>query len=80
MAEEVRAGFASLQNASGELRVVHGYLESKDILVAYRPLCLPVRRVSKDSDRMSFRRICKSMKESASGEAAERLAEVAERY
>lgn len=80
LAEEVRAGFAAVQESSGEMRVVHGYLESKDILAAYRPLCLPVRRTSKDSDKMSFRRTCKMMQEEASGELAERLADVSERY
>jgi hypothetical protein len=80
MAEEVRLGFSSVQEASGEMRVVHGYLESKDILVSYRPLCLPVRRASKDSDRMSFRRTCKRLEESASKEVLERLADVSERY
>lgn len=80
LADEVRAGFAAVRESSGEMRIVHGYLESKDILASYRPLCLPVRRTSKDSDRMSFRRTCKMMSESASGELAERLADVSERY
>lgn len=79
-AEEVKAGFAAVQESSGELRVVHGYLESKDILAAYRPLCLPVRRASKDSDRLSFRRTCKILQEAVSGETAERLAEVVDKY
>ena len=80
LADEVRAGFSSVAEASGEMRVVHGYLESKDILTAYRPLCLPVRRASKDSDRISFRRTCGVLRESTSGAAAERLVEVCERY
>ncbi len=80
LAEEVRAGFSAVQESSGEMRIVHGYLESKDILAAYRPLCLPVRRTSKDSDRMSFRRTCRMLQETASGEMTERLADVSERY
>ena len=80
IAEEVRAGFANVKEASGEMRVVHGYLESKDVLGSYRPLCLPVRRASKDSDRMSFRRTSRMLQESASAEVLERLAEVTERY
>lgn len=80
LADEVKTGFAAVQESSGEMRIVHGYLESKDILAAYRPLCLPVRRASKDSDRMSFRRTCRMLRESASEEVAERLADVSERY
>ena len=80
IAEEVRAGFSSVKEASGEMRVVHGYLESKDILASYRPLCLPVRRASKDSDRMSFRRASRMLQESTSGEVSKRLVDVAERY
>ena len=80
LAEEVRAGFSIVKEASGEMRIVHGYLESKDIFAAYRLLCLPVRRTSKDSDRMSFRRACRTLRESDSGEVVERLADVAERY
>ena len=80
LAEEVRAGFASVKEASGEMRVVHGYLESKDILASYRSLCLPVRRASKDSDRMSFRRTGRVLQESSSAEVSERLVDVAERY
>ena len=80
IADEVRAGFASVQEASGEMRVVHGYLESKDVLASYRPLCLPVRRASKDSDRMSFRRTSRMLQESTSPEVLERLADAVERY
>jgi len=80
IAEEVRAGFSSVKEASGEMRVVHGYLESKDILASYRPLCLPVRRASKDSDRMSFLRASRLLQESTSAEVSERLVEVVERY
>ncbi len=80
IAEEVRTGFASVKEASGEMRVVHGYLESKDILVSYRSLCLPVRRASKDSDRMSFIRTSKVLQESASAEVSERLVDAVERY
>ena len=80
LAQEVKAGFSAVQESSGEMRVVHGYLESKDILDAYRALCLPVRRTSKDSDRMSFRRTCKMLRESDSEEVAERLADASERY
>lgn len=58
LAQEVRIGFEKMKEASGELRVVHGYLESKDMVDAYRSLCLPVRRVYKDSDRISFRKVC----------------------
>jgi hypothetical protein len=80
IADEVRAGFSSVKEASGEMRVVHGYLESKDILGSYRSLCLPVRRASKDSDRMSFRRTTRMLQESASAEVSERLVDVVERY
>lgn len=80
LADEVKAGFAAVQESSGEMRIVHGYLESKDILAAYRPLCLPVRRASKDSDRMSFRRTCRMLKDSVSGELVEHLADVISRY
>jgi len=80
LADEIKAGFRAVQESSGELRVVHGYLESKDILEAYKPLCLPVRRAAKDSDKMSFRRTCKRLEEVASGEVAARLAEVVERW
>jgi hypothetical protein len=80
LAAEVKAGFAAVQESSGEMRVVHGYLESKDILAAYRPLCLPVRRTSKDSDRMSFRRVCTMLQDSVTGDVADRLADVVERY
>jgi len=80
IAEEVRVGFSSVKEASGEMRVVHGYLESKDILASYRSLCLPVRRASKDSDRMSFRRTSRMLQESASAEVLERLVDVVGRY
>lgn len=80
LADEVRAGFAAVKESSGEMRIVHGYLESKDILAAYRPLCLPVKRTSKESDRMSFRRVCAMLQGSVTGELAERLAEVVQRY
>jgi len=76
LAKEVRDGFSAAKEASGELRIVHGYLESKDNLDAYRSLCLPVRRASKDSDRMSFRRACKALAEAESDEIAQRLADV----
>lgn len=80
LAEEVRAGFSSVKEASGEMRVVHGYLESKDILASYRSLCLPVRRASKDTDRMSFLRTTKVLQGSSSEGVSERLADVVERY
>ena len=80
IAEEVRAGFSSVKEASGEMRVVHGYLESKDILVSYRSLCLPVRRAAKESDRMSFRRTIRLLQESSSAEVSDRLVDVVERY
>jgi hypothetical protein len=80
LADEVKVGYSAVQESSGEMRIVHGYLESKDILAAYRPLCLPVRRASKDSDRMSFRRTCRLLKESVSGDLAEQLDDVIARY
>lgn len=80
LAQEVKAGFATVQEASGEMRIVHGYLESKDILASYRPLCLPVRRASKDSDKMSYRRTSRILEGATSPEVTERLAEAVGRY
>ena len=80
MAGEVRAGYAAVKEASGEVRIVRGYLESKDCVAAYRALCLPVRRAYRESDRMSFRRVCSAVRESGSAEIASLASEVAARY
>jgi len=80
LAEEVRTGFREMKEASGELRIVHGYLESKDTVGAYKSLCLPVRRAFKETDRVSFLRTSQVLGESEIGEVKERLAAVVAGY
>jgi hypothetical protein len=80
LADEVRTGFREMKEASGELRVIHGYLESKDTVEAYRALCLPVRRAYKDSDRVSIRHTCEALQKSASGEVLDRVNQVTTGY
>jgi hypothetical protein len=80
LAEEIRTGFREMKEASGELRVVHGYLESKDTVEAYKSLCLPVRRAYKDTDRISFLRTSQLLGESVSAGVKERLAGVVAKY
>ncbi len=80
LAEEVRTGFREMKEASGELRVIHGYLESKDTVGAYRSLCLPVRRAYKDSDRVSLKHTRNELRQSSEPEMPERLSRVAAKY
>lgn len=80
LAQDVRAGFEKIKEASGELRVVHGYLESKDMVEAYRSLCLPVRRAYKESDRVSFRRICAALQQSDTASVLDGVSQAAARY
>jgi len=80
LAEEVRTGFREMKEASGELRIVHGYLESKDTVGAYKSLCLPVRRAFKETDRVSFLRTSQVLGESEIAEVKERLAAVVAGY
>ena len=80
LAEEVRTGFREMKEASGELRIVHGYLESKDTVGAYKSLCLPVRRAFKETDRVSFLRTSQVLGESDIAEVKERLAAVVAGY
>jgi len=80
LAEEVRAGFREMKEASGELRVIHGYLESKDTVEAYRSLCLPVRRAYNDSDRVSLKHARKELRQSSKPEVLERVSQVAAKH
>ncbi len=80
LAEEVRTGFKEMKEASGELRVVHGYLESKDTVGAYKSLCLPVRRAYKETDRVSFMRTCQVLRESEVAGVQDKLAAVMAGY
>ncbi|UCD23344.1 MAG: hypothetical protein JSW51_09845, partial [Gemmatimonadota bacterium] len=80
LAKEVRAGFKEMKEASGELRVVHGYLESKDTVGAYRSLCLPVRRAYKDSDRVSLRHTRIELGQSSDTAVLERVSQVTLKY
>ena len=80
LADEVRAGFRQMKEASGELRVVHGYLESKDTVEAYRSLCLPVRRAYKDTDRVSIRHTCEALRQSESADVLSRVQQAAQAY
>jgi hypothetical protein len=80
LAEEVRTGFREMKEASGELRIIHGYLESKDTVGAYKSLCLPVRRAYKETDRVSFLRTSQVLGESEVPEVKERLAAVVAGY
>ncbi|UCG86085.1 MAG: hypothetical protein JSW71_19610 [Gemmatimonadota bacterium] len=80
LAQEVRAGFEKMKEASGELRVVHGYLESKDMVDAYRSLCLPVRRAYNESDRVSFRKVCVALRQSTVASVLEGVSQAVTRY
>ena len=80
LAEEVRTGFREMKEASGELRVVHGYLESKDTVRAYRSLCLPVRRAYNDSDRVSIKHTRAELTQSSRPEVSARVSDAATRY
>ena len=80
LADEVRAGFREMKEASGELRVIHGYLESKDTVEAYRSLCLPVRRAYKDTDRVSIRHTCEALRKSESAELTGRVDQATKAY
>jgi hypothetical protein len=80
LAEEIRTGFTQMKEASGELRVVHGYLESKDTVGAYKSLCLPVRRAYKQTDRVSFARTSQLLGESEVAEVQARLAAIVTGY
>lgn len=80
LAAEVRAGFSKMKEISGELRVVGGYLESKDALEAYRPLCIPVRRAYRETDRISFARVLRLLQEMSRHDLSERLTEVEAAY
>jgi hypothetical protein len=80
LAQEVRAGFEKMKEASGELRVVHGYLESKDMVEAYRSLCLPVRRAYNESDRISFRKVCAALQLSTEARVVDGLSQAVSRY
>jgi hypothetical protein len=80
LAEEIRTGFREMKEASGELRVIHGYLESKDTVEAYKSLCLPVRRAYKETDRVNFLRTSQLLGESISAGVKERLAAVVAKY
>jgi hypothetical protein len=80
LADEVRTGFREMKEASGELRVVHGYLESKDTVGAYRSLCLPVRRAYHDSDRVSIKHARAELKQSSRPGVSARVSSAATRY
>lgn len=57
LADEVRKAQLAIKEASGEMRIVGGYLESKDSVATYKVLCLPVRRAYLESDRVSMTRV-----------------------
>ena len=80
LADEVRAGFREMKEASGELRVIHGYLESKDTVGAYRFLCLPVRRAYNDSDRVSLKHARNELRQSSKPEVLEQVAQVVAKH
>ncbi len=73
LAAEVRAGFSKMKEISGELRIVGGYIESKDALEAYRSLCIPVRRAYRETDRVSFVRVLRLLRELERPDFVERL-------
>ncbi len=57
LADEVRKAQVAIKEASGEMRIVGGYLESKDAVATYKILCLPVRRAYLARDRVCLTRV-----------------------
>ena len=80
IADEMRAALDRVKVVSGELRVVDGYLESKDAVEHYRALCLPVRRIYRESDRASFTRVVELLRGVGSPEIIGRLERVVASY
>jgi hypothetical protein len=76
LAQEVRNALPTVREAGGAVRVVGGYLESRSVLQSYRPLCLPVRRTYRRSDRASFVRVCGIVERVADGRMSDRVASV----
>jgi hypothetical protein len=80
LAADARNGLEKIRARNGNLRMVGGYVESGDILEAYRPLCIPVRRAYRDSDRASFVRVCRLLEAAGRSDVASRLSELTARY
>ena len=54
LAADVREGLVRVRSGGGHVHMEAGYVESDDVLEAYKALCIPVRRAYRDSDRASF--------------------------
>jgi len=80
LAADARTGLEKVKAKGGDLRMVSGYVESGDILEAYRPLCIPVRRAYRDTDRASFVRVCRLLEAVGGSDVAAQLPEVSARY
>ncbi len=80
LAADARAGLEHVKAKGGDLRMVRGYVESGDILESYRPLCIPVRRAYRDSDRASLVRVCRLLESVADPAVTSQLPELIARY
>jgi hypothetical protein len=58
LAKEARASLEQVKSAAADPRMVGRYVETGNVLETYKPLCIPVRRAYRDSDRASFARVC----------------------
>jgi hypothetical protein len=80
LAADAKDGLAGVMSGVGDLHMEGGYVESDNVLEAYRPLCIPVRRAYRDSDRASFTRVSRVLGDVAGNLLADRLRPVADRY
>lgn len=80
IAADVRSLLAEIGESAGDTRVVGGYLDTSDVLEAYRPLCIRVRRVCTESDRVSLLRTCKVVTEVGSEAHRNRATKIAACY
>lgn len=80
LAADARTGLEQARGAASDVRMVGGYVETGNILEAYKPLCIPVRRAYRDSDRASYARVSQLLGEVGGEPVARSLAQLTAKY
>ena len=80
LAEEAREGLTRARGGASDVRMVGGYVETGNILEAYKPLCIPVRRAYRDSDRASYAKVAQLVSEVGGESVTTSLARITAKY
>lgn len=80
LSAEARVGLEQVRSRTGDLHMERGYVESRNVVETYKPLCIPVRRAYRDSDRASFANVSKLLRAETDEKISDRLIAVTARY